>query len=380
MAKPKVKDANEAKLADTRPRVERIDPEDAPAGEAPPAEILTDDRWQWLADRDGWLDKKPPPRKYLLRCREGGVLGCGEVGVLTGAGAAGKTRAVTQLAVAVATGTSWLSVFEVARPGRVLLALAEEAEDDVRRLVYRAAHANLDKVQREALGRNLLPLPLKGEMVNLAKHEPYEEQLLETPFWKELTARLAAEDEWSLIVLDPAVSFAPAEAEKDNAIAQRWINLLARLANSTPGNPTVLQVHHTNKMSRRQLDNFGAVDTRGVSVLTDGPRWAAGLFPAARHVPMVGGKKKKGATKLVASTEHVCFRVTKVNHGIYPADVYLKRGEDGLLLHMTDAEVKKAGLSPPEPEDTDDATPRKLNGKTKPKGDAATVLEQGEAP
>lgn len=369
MAKPKVKDANEAKLVGARPKVVPFAPTENAEGPAPAA-VLTDERWRWLGDRDGWLDKKPPPRKYLLSCAAGGVLGCGEVGVLTGAGAAGKSRAVTQLAVAVATGTSWLDAFKVERPGRVLLAMAEEAEDDVRRLVYRAAHARLDKEQRRALGRNLMPVPLKGEMVAAA--ESGMDQLVETPFWTELKARLGGEDEWSLIVLDPAVSFAPAEAEKDNAIAQRWINLLARLANDTPGNPTVLQVHHTNKMSRRQLEGFSAVDARGVSALTDGPRWAAGLFPASRYVPVVGSRGKAAAPKLVPSMEHVCLRVTKVNHGIYPADLYLKRGEDGLLLRMTETEVTKAGLSPPEPEDDPPRHPAPVAQKRK--GNPAAVL------
>ncbi len=355
------KDANEAKLAGRRGREEPLDPEEAPEAEQPtaPPPVLTDERWRWLGEREGWLDRRPPPRQYLLTRDGAGVLGCGEVAVLTGAGAAGKSRAVTQLAVAVATGTEWLGRFQVARPGRVLLAMAEEAEDDVRRLVYRAA-LPLRRELRGVLGRNLMPLALKAEAVYLA--EGGSGYLVATPFWRELTERLASAKDWSLLVLDPAVSFAPAEAEKDNAIAQRWINALARLATDTPGGPTVLQTHHTNKMSRRRPEDFSAVDTRGVSALTDGPRWAAGLAPAMRWVAVIGGKNGKPTFKRVPCPEHMCLKVTKVNHAPVPEPVFLRRGEEGVLLPLTDEEVRMAGLTEPDPLD-EDPTP---TGAAKP--------------
>lgn len=363
MTKPK--DANEAKLAGAKPKTVKFKPEasaeKAPAPAAPA--VLTDDKWKWLGDRPGWLGRKPPPREYLLTAKvtsqqhmEGGVLGAAEVGVIAGAGAAGKTRAAVQLAVAVATGTDWLGTFKVERPGRVLLALAEEAEEDVRRLLYFAARRlGEDTKHAAALGRNIMPLGLKGDQVTLATYNDWDASMEDTTFGSELKARLSDGEPWSLVIIDPAVSFAPVEAEKDNAAAQRWINLLARIATDTIGRPAVLQIHHTNKASRRQLEDFTSMDTRGVSALTDGPRWAAGLFPATKQV-----KVGKGKPKVVPVLDRVCFRVTKVNHGIYPDTIYLRRGDAGCLEAMTSTEVLKEQLGDfaEEPED-DDKKPAK---------------------
>jgi hypothetical protein len=163
------------------------------------------------------------------------------------------------------------------------------------------------------------------------------------------------------------VSFAPVEAEKDNAAAQRWINYLANIATNTPGRPAIVQIHHTNKASRRQLEDFSAVDTRGVSALTDGPRWAAGMFPASRKVG------KKGKTK--PATGFVCFRVTKVNHGIYPETLYLRRGRDGYLAHMTTDEVDDAELIAPwaDEECDDRKEPHKRDPKRAAKLDGVRI-------
>lgn len=384
MGKPK--DATEAKQAGKKPKAKPFTPK--PKGEPTAPEVtgsatpvLTDERWKWLGDRPGWLDKKPPAREYLLYANErdhqphkGGVLGVGEVGVIAGAGAAGKTRAAIQLAIAVATGTDWLGTFTVQRPGRVLLALAEESDDDVRRMLYTAAKHVAEK-HAKALGANIMPLGLKGDSVGLATFDPYVAAMERSPFGTELEKRLGDGDPWSLIIIDPAVSFAPVEAEKDNACAQRWVNYLARLATETPGNPAVLQVHHTNKASRRQLDDFSAVDARGVSALTDGPRWAAGLFPATT--------KASKTSKPVAVSDRVCFRVTKVNHGIYPETIYLRRAEGGYLEPMSLINVRKEGLGPwPDEEETpkaDKSDPKHAARARKLEGVPPTLLTTGAA-
>jgi hypothetical protein len=178
----RIKDANEAKMAGKKPKDKRFKPEEiAPeTQDALAPAVLTDARWKWLGERPGWLNKQPPPRDYLLTANpmpwqphKGGVLGAGEVGVIAGAGAAGKTRAAIQLAAAVATGTLWLGTFKVERPGRVLLALAEESENDVRRMLY-AATDGLRQKHGKALGENLMPLGLKGESVTLAAFNGFD--------------------------------------------------------------------------------------------------------------------------------------------------------------------------------------------------------------
>ena len=47
--------------------------------------------------------------------------------MLVGAGGAGKTHALAQLAISIATGTNWLGKFPIEQPGFVFMGLGENA-------------------------------------------------------------------------------------------------------------------------------------------------------------------------------------------------------------------------------------------------------------
>ncbi|RYZ45998.1 MAG: hypothetical protein EOO72_02940, partial [Myxococcaceae bacterium] len=102
---------------------------------------------KWRTLRELNLPTEPPPRRYLLqRPSEAqddshlpqGFLPLGKVGMLAAAGGAGKTMALVQLAVSVATGRPWLGHYgvPVSSRGRVVLALAEEDTDEAHRRLY----------------------------------------------------------------------------------------------------------------------------------------------------------------------------------------------------------------------------------------------------
>ena len=94
-----------------------------------------------------WLTEAPKEPEWLLRrtFQRGngesdttGFLPRGKVGMIAAEGGAGKTMALIQLALAVATGIDWLE-YQTAPPnGRVLIALGEEDEMELRRRIYRA--------------------------------------------------------------------------------------------------------------------------------------------------------------------------------------------------------------------------------------------------
>src|SRR5262245_66496357 len=87
-----------------------------------------------------WFSEVPRDREWLLkdsRANGRGVLPAGKVGGLIAAGGIGKTMVLTQLALAVAGGFRWLDTFDVT-PGRVLLVLGEEDEEEARRRTYHA--------------------------------------------------------------------------------------------------------------------------------------------------------------------------------------------------------------------------------------------------
>lgn len=301
--------------SETVPRVDEdryASPPDDAAGdddghhEASGADPL-DKMWRWYGEQ-AWSTGTPKPRRWLLtrphdpaldvaldgkseRREEPGFLPRGKVGMLAAAGGAGKTMALLQLAVSVATGRRWLggtdapgfTVPDDAR-GHVCLLLAEEDEDEVqRRMVTIRDNLDIREEEWELVRCRLLILPLAGASAQLI--EPADGRngkTQETAFFRELQSRLRGfgVDDWSLIVLDPLSRLATAETESDNHHATRFVAAIEQLVN-LPGNPTVLVAHHSNKSARGGVGAGSANAARGASGLTDGVRWMATLdYPA----------------------------------------------------------------------------------------------------
>mgnify|MGYP003375272060 CR=1 FL=1 len=310
----------------------------------PERKPVLDELWRTVgewgdAGSGDWLTTRPPPASYLLtrpddKGNERGAVPLGRVGMLAAAGGVGKSWVLCQLALSVATGTMWLSTFKVPKPGRVLLALAEEeAEEMQRRLYYGARALGLSSTQQAEARSRIVALPLAGKGVALTysadelrampeQQRPRPGELLETPFAEELRTRLKAADDWRLIVLDPMSRFAGPDVEVDNAQATRFVQTLEKLTH-VPGPPTVIVAHHTTKGSRAYATaGASSVDARGASALSDGVRWQGGLAPCA-DVP-----------------DYVWFEVTKGNYTKQQAALLLKRGEHGELRTPTPSEYR----------------------------------------
>lgn len=241
-------------------------------------------RWktlgEWGAD---WFTQPPPRRRWLLEQSNAetngngspvGVLPLGKVGMLVSAGGVGKTMALVQLALSVATGRKWLNAFDTPNPGRVLIALGEEDEEEIRRRMYNAARAmSLTEGQLQMAAENIVALPLAGCSVPLVCSDGRTTS--ETEALVALRAKLS-DREWRLIILDPLSRFAGGDTEKDNSAATRFVEAAESLAKSN-GGPTVLLAHHTNKVSRTDDSSTSAAQARGASGLIDGVRWVANL-------------------------------------------------------------------------------------------------------
>ncbi len=320
------------------------------------------DVWKPLGE---WPNDRPPARRWLVirpdeDGKRTGVLPLGKVGLLAGAGAAGKSWLTTQLAVAVATGARWVGL-EVDTPGRVLLVLGEEeAEEARRRLHYAGEMMELTPAQKADAAANLVVLPMAGRDVALTQSlEDVEPgQLPETPLLHELRRRLQVGGPWALVVLDPLARFAGADVETDNAAATRFVQVLEQLVKA-PGNPAVLVTHHTTKTARREgaggSDAAAATAQRGASALTDGVRWQANL---------------EGRTRFPGAPRLIDFRVVKTNYGP-PVDMMtLTAPEDGhgALKVATQENLKKwreAMAAAEEAAEEAEKPEKKSNGATK---------------
>jgi RecA-family ATPase len=314
----------------------------------PPPGDPFEGRWQPLSET--LLRTKPPPRRWLLtrapaegfdgRGEAGhvGLLPLGKVGMLAAAGGVGKTMALCQLALAVATGKEWLGL-KTPNPGRVLIALGEEDLDEVhRRLFHASAAMQLQGADFKTAAERIIALPLAGVSVALTRGDG-QGNVTEAAVLTQMKKRLEQGGPWSLLVLDPLSRFAGPDVEKDNAAATRFVQAIETLVDA-PGGPTVLVAHHTNKVSRSATENDASA-ARGASGLVDGVRWVANLDTDGKEVCVL--------------------RFTKSNYSAPAPDLYLRRQPEhgGALRPMSRAEVeahregkdakKKPGASPERP-------------------------------
>lgn len=318
-----------------------------PAATAGPASAYPWLSLRTIAEKWGpnWATTAPPKRSYLLYAGKwaseafdppAGLVPLGRVGMLAAAGGLGKSWALTQLALSVATGTPWLGTYSIATPGRVLLVMGEEEESEIlRRLHYAARLMRLDTAAAERAAANIVPLALSGCSAALtcepvaaygAAPAPFAH---ETALVGELLAALKDAGPWSLLIFDPLSRFAGNDAEKDNAAATRFIETLERLT-KLQGTPTVLVAHHTPKHERQDDSKVGSTAARGASALTDGVRFMMTL----KYWP---GEHASGLT----------LSFTKQNYGKRPEPLQLYRDDanHGALRVATAAELADAAAA-----------------------------------
>ncbi len=286
-----------------------------------------------------WYSAPPPVTQWLLTDARGGsgegVLARGKVGLLIGAGGAGKTQGVCQLALAVATGTRWLGAWEPSGPGRILLLLGEEDLDEGHRRLHRLAGATevltLERLS-EGLRRSIPP----ANSIHIAALAGVDCTLLmrgkqgdpvETDYLRALRDRVARE-RYDLVIADPLSRFAGGEAETHNAWGTRFVGALESVAAT---GAAVLCAHHTAQWARRPGGQGGdeTAAARGVTALTDGARWVARL-----DVEVLEHEDPAVAKRLV---EIVSVKITKSNYGPKGPPILARRAPEygGALVALT---------------------------------------------
>jgi len=285
-----------------------------------------------MADDSPTMDKikmdkiKPTLRKWLLERDSDdppgrtGVLPLGKVGMLAAAGGVGKTMALCQLAVSVATGEKWLGTYHTPNPGRVALLLGEEDEEEVRRRIYNASRVmKLGDEARKLVLQNVTAVPLSGTPVALTENDAAG-NVQRSAMLEHLHTKLGSVKDWRLIVLDPLARWSGSDAEKDNAAATRFLEAVETLT-TVDGRPTVLVAHHTNK------DQSDAMAARGVTGIHDAMRWAAGMLDVK---PIEG------------LPDRVQFTYAKSNYGPkWPAVVLVRDRELGGALRLPSEEERE---------------------------------------
>lgn len=270
-----------------------------------------------------WLDKPPPPVPALLTVADGSpFVRSGIVASLLAAGGTGKTFALTQLAVSLASGARWLDTYKPTEPGAVFLGMAEEDVDEVRRRLYQATRP-LSPEQRAMVMRNVAAEGFAGRDVAFLRRTP-DRDVGKAGWFDTFKAGLVEGGPWRCIILDPWSRWGGVDAETDAHAATTGVRLLESLT-TLPGNPTVFVAHHTRKPSKGQ-DAPDANDARGSSAFVDGGRCTLSLWRRP--------------------DELLSLRVTKTNGTVYAPELILTRATGGTLRPATPAEI--AAARPPE--------------------------------
>ncbi len=331
-----------------------------------------------LAAPPEWYIDSPPARRWLVRDTRtrttaspgDGVLPHGRVGLLVAAGGAGKTMALAQLAVAIATGTTWLGYWGPERPGRALMLLAEEDDDEVHRRLYfasRSAHRipTDGAIDVAALHGREVALLCRG-----AGGDP-----IETPILRALM-RQAVPGRYDVIMIDPLSRFAGAEAEVSASWATRYVSVLEALAVSSGA--TILSAHHSAQWARRRgaADRSEAISSRGVTGLVDGARWVATLESERVEVDGRDAAGRLGETVTIA--------VAKSSYGLRPEPIVCRRDHDhgGALVPLDAADLETvSGAREPDHARAERQRSREAERATAEQAEDAAVLQVvGEEP
>lgn len=232
----------------------------------------------------------PPERRFNGRLidEDGmpgvGILPAGEVGILAGSAGGGKSMIAMGLAVGVAFGSPALGAIDV-RQGRVMYVSTEDDASELwRRLelyarrTIRAMGTPSGEYVTECMRRIDFVIRPKGADWSLVDANGRE-----TAVMTALRARIATGG-YSLVILDTLSRLGNDELEKSPTASRRFVEGLEALA-ASPGEPTILLVHHARKAETGgrkkgdEPDDLTADSIRGTSGLVGGVRFAWTLQP-----------------------------------------------------------------------------------------------------
>lgn len=265
--------------------------------------------------------KSPPPIQWLLKGANDEGLPRSIVGILAGAGGVGKSGLVLDMAIAVASGGDWLD-YCAPEAGPVLYLAAEEDGDEIHRRLWKRAKT-LTQQAKIALTRNLCIVPLAGTSATLISRPPgFDAQPRASDAFKGLERYISnpSGPAWRLVILDPLVRFASGDAEKDNAVATAFVEIISQITKAR-GRPNVLLVHHTSQ-SARATGSTDAASVRGVTGITDAARWV-GVLTSSNTSNEADG-----------NPEEIVFTVAKSNMSRVGKPMALDRSRDtGTLIY-----------------------------------------------
>jgi RecA-family ATPase len=247
---------------------------------------------------------KPAPLDFVLP----GML-AGTVGSLVSPGGVGKSYLSLEWAVLVATGVNLMGLDFDVKCGRVVMLCAEDPADALKHRLH-ALGAHLDVEARRQMSVNVDVFPLVGHPFDLMKDSCFDWTL------ERACGR-------RLMLIDTLRRIHVAD-ENDGGEMAALLGQMERITART--GCSILFLHHTTKAAALNGQGDMQQASRGSSVLTDNIRWQAFLGGMTKEEAKEHGipEQERG--------QFVRFGIPKRNYGAPMPDLWLRRGEGGVLV------------------------------------------------
>lgn len=247
---------------------------------------------------------KPAPLDFVLP----GML-AGTVGSLVSPGGVGKSYLSLEWAVLVATGVNLMGLDFDVKCGRVVMLCAEDPADALKHRLH-ALGTHLDVEARRQMSVNVEVFPLVGHPFDLMKESCFDWTL------ERACGR-------RLMLIDTLRRIHVAD-ENDGGEMAALLGQMERITART--GCSILFLHHTTKAAALNGQGDMQQASRGSSVLTDNIRWQAFLGGMTKE------EAKEHGIPEQARGQFVRFGIPKRNYGAPMPDLWLRRGEGGVLV------------------------------------------------
>lgn len=262
----------------------------------------------------------------------------GTVGMIAGAGSAGKSMWSVQCGMSIACGGDLFGLFNGIedfefQQGRVVYACAEDQRPVLHHRLFNMAERFREVVPGEApsvinnVVENFDIVDLYGSGITI---EPRPADWWTSNWW--LLARLAKGAR--LVIIDTLIRFSGGRSENDNVAMAAMMGAVEQATKETGA--SFLLLHHVGKSSARD-GTAGSDQTavRGASSLTDNARWQCNLQTMTPQEA-----ERRGIEDAADRRRWVSWEATKTNYGPPLAPLWLYRGPSGILVSDEPPEVR----------------------------------------
>lgn len=279
----------------------------------------------------------PPEMEYLVD----GIFPLGSPALLAASGGIGKSFALLDLALKIATNSddpfhpaSYAFGGKVLAKGTVVMLTAEDSKDSVHRRLQQIA----DDEQLEKAGERLIVVPIPDATGPIALVNEAMGTVSMTEHFHALVEQLTQIDDLACVMIDPLQAFCWADINADPKAAQLWWTSMSTISAKTGA--TTLSSHHMRKDGLSGVTDAQSAREaiRGSSALVDGARLAYALWA-------LSGDAERPICQALHLPHNqqavVCGCVVKANDVADREVRFYVRSEQGVLQDRT-AEIEAA--------------------------------------